>query len=563
MVFAGDLDGMDAQHISHGDTQPSVPPVDKICHAINAATDGSFIGAPGTFVTVLPECATKSRRARNTPECQQDQSKSIAALPKDQKQQKIDDLCAGGATSLVGDTAVYCALRSVNANGQAKQYCDAYDSSKRASGGLFKMLAIDGTAAGVCWAEYMTLLATMTANNAASISAKADRAGPCSMASIGAGLAEIMNIVLANTGKNRHPTGQYAIDSDGNPTDKNREDASVTKVVDIVMSSGLSLAVIRNGICQQVRGAHSGVLPDNELVQKVCNSLAWKPKKEQANAQNALARRDAVTPEPVTSLIAASDYNKARLQSRIDVAHSSAMMLSALAAIRGTSLGVAKHTQKQAKTILQSIFTSQSGGGTPLGGTAISYVPTGIFQTSGSSAFTPTNQTPAVQAATAENTSPEKFLVPPGSALANTVQPVAANLSPEALEGAASGGASGIGGLIASTADAMGAKDTGPIRSALSSIFANLPKDDGAGYTGGGSAKSLAKGGGGGGDLNLKSLFGGGDKEGGTAAAAPALAFRGLASDDIWHSKNPKGNNLFQIISERYDTAQRTRDLNP
>jgi hypothetical protein len=88
--------------------------------------------------------------------------------------------------------------------------------------------------------------------------------------------------------------------------------------------------------------------------------------------------------------------------------------------------------------------------------------------------------------------------------------------------------------------------------------------EDGGGYKlgGGGGSKS-------GGskeatpDLNLKALFGG-DEEKKEEGPSNELAFRSpAAEEDIWHSQNPKGNNLFQIISEKYDGAQRKSAVGP
>ncbi len=118
-----------------------------------------------------------------------------------------------------------------------------------------------------------------------------------------------------------------------------------------------------------------------------------------------------------------------------------------------------------------------------------------------------------------------------------------------------------MGSLVASVAAGMGENDGGPIRAAMASVFANLPKDEG-GYGGGGGEKLATKGGDSGPDLNLKGLFGDQAKDE-AAGTENELAYRTIANEDIWHSQNPRGHNLFQIVSEKYETVQRKSDVAP
>jgi len=200
----------------------------------------------------------------------------------------------------------------------------------------------------------------------------------------------------------------------------------------------------------------------------------------------------------------------------------------------------------------QDSVAAMGGGGVTNGNTA-------GFAPGAQSGFTSaTGGGPNKNAAVAAGTL-EAFLFPPGSEHGEEMKQLASQIPQSQLEKAAEGGAAGIAGLIsaASGGDPGTASEIHAAVSTATTQFANMPGEDG-GYAGGGG-KMASKGDSGGGDgLNLKGLFGDGAKEE-QAAASEDLAYRSLASDDIWHSKNPKGNNLFQIISDRYDTAQRNR----
>jgi hypothetical protein len=138
------------------------------------------------------------------------------------------------------------------------------------------------------------------------------------------------------------------------------------------------------------------------------------------------------------------------------------------------------------------------------------------------------------------------------------MQNLARQIPNDKVEAAAAGGASGVAGLVSAIAPAAADQ----IRAVTGNAYANLPKED-SGYSAGSGGKlASGKSDGGSGDLNLKGLFGDQAKEE-SAVADNELAYRTLASEDIWHSQNPRGNNLFQIISVKYETVQRKSDLAP
>jgi hypothetical protein len=174
-----------------------------------------------------------------------------------------------------------------------------------------------------------------------------------------------------------------------------------------------------------------------------------------------------------------------------------------------------------------------------------------------------TNPTSKQAASVAAPGSPEAFLRPPGSPMAVVAEKFAPRVPSAAYDAMDSGN---FGAGMAAAAQAAGAPSSGlgAVRSEAGSLFASIPKDDsGGGYKlgGGGGGKSPAKESSP--DLNLKALFGG-DGEKKEDVAQNELAFRSpAAEEDIWHSQNPKGNNLFQIISEKYDGVQRKSAIGP
>ena len=680
-AFAGDLGGISAGSVSTGDTAKAVPSVKTMCGAIDSSLNGDF--AKKGFMSVKPECESKSLRQRMTSACQTDRSAELANLTGDARQAKLDEFCAGGATSLTGDNATYCAIRNAAKGGQAKQYCEAYREADKATQGILITTTLDVAAAGICWAEAMTMkdLRTKLGNakdkqqaalKACADALIADKTNPnppacakdktklpfeaqkvmgpgsifnesiCGGAAMAAGLGELVQTARMFSGN--HLAGDSRIDAGNNVQDR----GALLKTVSAVAGGLLSLKGIQLGICYYAkgkRGADGIVAPPglcanindadalvganrsvSELNRNIANvKQAAKLDQDRANADrnnslgmsnDDLSSRGSVVDSPnggktfvqagtdsvgttqdaerqvdktgnvnkavqgITALNNTqtstnaidprriAEYRKnisdigAAFAARANLAHQSAFIFSALTAIRGASLLAANGTKTKAEGILQTMF--QGGNGTlSMGAATGGGGSTGIFASPGTSSFAATAGTQAVKSSAMAAGSPESFLLRPGSPTANIAEQLGSQIPAKKLEDAATAGASGRGGLVASVASGLGARDTTEIHGAMASMFANLPKDDGAGYTGGGG-KSLAKSGGDtGGDLNLKSLFGGGDKEEHAGAAAPGLSFRGPASDDIWHSQNPKGNNLFQIVSDRYDNTIRRQDLNP
>ena len=596
-----------AAEATAGDTAKRLPDVGSICTWLNEAKSGKLIdqeGKPLTFTAT--SCNSKPPRQQRSAACQVTSTQLVAAG----ESADPDRLCE--RSNLSPTVSSYCNLREIVKTQQAGDYCAAYTSAEKAQIGLTAFLAIDGAAAAVCWTEYAGLKYLNSTMETGAIQNAANTAGTCSYASVGAGLAELTNIILSNTGGN-HATGEYSIDSSNNVQKKSdKSGINITKLLDVVASSGLSLAVIRNGLCQQSRtastgrasAAQNGVLSllGADGAKKFCGFLNSKvgvseqslsaamkktdtandaafanrmaaasaklrientflqttdkaAKVAQASTDAQLAAQAAGNPE-VAAMETALEEARTHLQSRIDVTRSSAQMLTALAAIRGASLYVAGKTKKSATDILQSMF-NQTSTGTTFGSSAIGSSAPNIYSSTSTGAFTPAVTAGGTTSAITAG-SPESSLLPSGSPLANAAAQIASTMPASKAHEAAAGGAAGIGNMISSMADGMGAKGGGgEINAVTASAFANLPKDDGAGYSGGGGAKLASKGGGdGAGGVDLKGLFGGGEKEEKTAAAAD-LGYRSPASEDIWHSQNPKGNNLFQIISDRYDTAQR------
>lgn len=248
---------------------------------------------------------------------------------------------------------------------------------------------------------------------------------------------------------------------------------------------------------------------------------------------------------------------------RARMAHQAAIVYTGLAAMRAVAIGAAEVTKSKTTTILQSMFASGNGGPT-VAGTAMNSSGANLFSLTGSLGFTSeTGSNSGRTSASTASASPESYMLPPSSAAEAAAQSLAKQISKSAMDNAASGGAAGVAGMMASIASAAGGKDMhDEISNAVKSAFANVPQESG-GYGGssGGRALSSSKSDSGG-DLNLKSLFGGAGESAEQAAAGSDMAFRELASeDDIWHSKNPKGNNLFQMVSDKYGTVQMKHSL--
>jgi hypothetical protein len=248
---------------------------------------------------------------------------------------------------------------------------------------------------------------------------------------------------------------------------------------------------------------------------------------------------------------------------KVELAHQAAIIFSGLAAMRTISIASANTTQKRADQVLKSMFNPSNANVTMgIGGSVSNSLPN-LFSATNVTYNMGTNPATKQAASIATPGSPEAFLRPPGSPMSATAERVANRIPAAAIEAMDAGN---FGAGMAAAAQAAGAPSAGlgTIRSEAGSLFASIPKDDsGGGYKlgGGGGGKAPAKESTP--DLNLKALFGGeGEKK--EDVAQNELAFRNpAAEEDIWHSQNPKGNNLFQIISEKYDGVQRKSVIGP
>lgn len=547
-AFAGDPVGTPAANIGQGDVATALPGVDRICAVIRNAQDGIFLDKDNREATFTKdECMTKPRRERNLPGCQTTMSQLIGGLTGDAREKKIDELCAATTGTLTQAAAANCAIRTIAKDGQTVQYCEAYRSADKAQKGLKWVLALDVSAAGLCWTEYLTTKAQIAAGKAslqATGMKSVFQSGLCGGASMAAGVGELMQTVKVVSGA--HSAGEMKIDGDNNVKDRN----DFLKTFEVVGSAVLSLKAIQVSVCY-----FKANLP-------ICKGL----KEKTFNAKN-----NAKSTDYLNGKIAdAMDYDDAqgwkdvdksqKMVMRKDLALESAKIFTTLSAMRGVAMASAGATKRKASEILQSMFTGGSNHST-LAASGITTGGTGIFNLVGNGAYSPTGETQPNQNAAIAAGSPESFLAPPGSAQNQAATELARRIPEKKLDEAVAGGSSGIGGLIGSTVSGGDASDRAKIQGVAATAFANLPKEEG-GYGGSGGAKMASKGDAAAGDLNLKSLFGAAEKEERTTTGGD-LAYRAPASDDIWHSRNPKGNNLFQIISDRYDTAQRKDGLSP
>jgi hypothetical protein len=645
---------------SMGDAAATLPDEKVMCDQIKAAQAGNLTDASGKPVTfTLPSCAGFPAREREEPKCQG----SLAAVAGGDASITQDSLCSNTST-LPQATKSYCNMRTLVKTTQAGQYCEAYDSASAAEKGVTATAALDAAAAGICWAEALSMKALRTKLNVAIAEknicldkcAAANKGAPCSPsqcplhfsvvsamgpgsifnsgicggAAMAAGAGELIQTtrMLATGG---HSAGSSSIDSDNNVQSR----SNTAKIVEVVASAGLSLKAVQLGICyyspktsicngvnnidvmregsasasklnsaQKTRTVSANTLEEETPANAYAKDQLVKDKAalEDAKTGNNTSQGEAAgfndddyeygAPDPeqikaaeqtVTTtegIVKASTASLSQAQAALDksvaaakpilaafgaranLAQQAALLFTGLTAMRAISLISASSTKGKAKTILQSMF-APGGAGTTFGSSGISTVGSSNYAVTAGSTFASPTGTGANTSAAISAGSPEAFLLPPGSKQNALATSTASRIPASAVQSAAAGGASGVGGLIGSVASSMGGGDTAAINRMVASTFANLPQDSGSGYSGSGGSSKLGKSDSGSGmDLNLKGLFGGGDKEEKSASNSD-LAYRGLASDDIWHSHNPKGNNLFQIISDRYDTAQRKQPLSP
>lgn len=576
-AFAEDALNMQA---NQGDTAKAAPDVGNVCKRVKAAAEGNFVNVDGSPVLVTKDsCLGMSRRERNEASCKVKISDLLAGLGGEEKQKKVDQICNSGSGSLGQAGDAYCNLRQIGKTGQSVQYCEAYDAADKAQKGLKWVLALDASAAGICWAEFITTKAQMKVG-AAHLGAKgvsgAFQSGICGGAAMAAALGEVLqtgNVLLG--GKNS--AGKYKVDSNNNVKSR----GGFLKTFEVLASAGLSAKAVQVGICyynpehQVCTGLKQGIAHRNEKAKSAGQRAGYENRMGKAgtkvqvglnNQLEGLRTKNTALMEKGKALAqkgveegetAAADDKK---YMRMDMAFEAAKIFTMLTAMRGIAITSAASTKKKTGDLLQSMFLTEATG-PAFGASAMSANNGNMFAATGAAGFSSTSNQPNQSGVTATipEGSMESFLTPPGSEIGNKAENLAKQIPEHKLDEAANGGASGASGLIAMTASAAGARgDLSPIRDAVTSAFANLPKEDG-GYNGGGGGARPMAGGSKDGDLNLKSLFGAGDKgEEETSPGRTDLAFREpAATEDIWHSQNPHGNNLFQIVSDKYDRVQR------
>jgi len=572
-AFAGDTLETSPSQIGVGDSAKSLPNVANICKRLEDAANGNFVDTSGAPILVTKdECLNKPRRERNKPDCKIKVSELLAGMNDEAKQAKVDALCGTGSGSLGQAGEAYCALRQATKDGQSLKYCDANKAASATLKGLRWVLALDVAAAGICWAEYVITKSQLKSD---ATNLQAGQSGACGGVAMAAGLGENEKTRKEfATGKNSD--GKYKVDSDNNVQKRD----GFWKTIEVVMSAGMSLRAIQIGVCYYNQD-HSVCKGLGKVTDRVFGRVTGNKERTGKNGEALEAKNKATENTRAegnneirhgdvkkgVKLIGKSVDDKTELEKnkeqnekmtqRMEMARQAGIIFTALAAMRGTAMMAASKTKQTTEQILQSML--QGGGGPSFGTSGMSGAGSGLFTALEGSGFASTSNQPNQSSVTAlPPGSLESFLSPPGSPIGNQAGNIARQIPDSSLDSAAEGGAGGLGGMIASVATASGAKgDLSEMRSALHSAFANLPKEEG-GYGGSGGGRPMASKGDAGGDLNLKSLFGAGEKEGETSAGRTDVAFRDpAAEEDIWHSQNPSGNNIFQIISEKYDRVQR------
>jgi hypothetical protein len=555
--------------ISAGQTAGNKPPVDDICETLKNAASGNFTADNGKPLQVLdPACATKyTFKSQQREKCMKDLDKVVG-----ETKGNLDAICAGTTT---GSLASYCAMRAIAKNSQAISYCKAYESADKAQAGVSRTLYFDVAAAGTCWAEYIAM--KVAASNGVVYKGFA-----CGGAAMAASLMELWQTAsVLKKQKNSyddsktpgHSGGSFVIDDSNNVHGR----ADLMKALEITASTGLSASAFAMGMCYYNKDKNKGLCKtfasmaggNSKNAQKIQDGASKRFYKEGGKTyigydeDIGMVRVDVADNQKAKDAFnTANDANGAnQAAAQMNLAMQTAIVFTSLAAMRGVAYSSANKTKGKVTDLLQSMFgNNQNGSGVTgnLGGTPVTAFigPGGSSYQSGSGDGTKTS------GATAAAGPSEAFLVPPGSALNAKATEVASRMPPSLLSSAGNSG-SDFAKAITGATQAAGGSNPGmlaDIQSRSASIFANLPPAEGGYSSGGAGGGKLADGGkGSDGDLNLKSLFGqNGGGEDHPIGDSGEVAFRGpAAEEDIWHSQNPKGNNLFQIVSDRYDTMQR------
>ncbi len=624
-------DPLAAATISSGDTAAALPEVGRICQTLENADAGNFLGDNGKELSITnlkdEKCQGLNRRERQATHspCQRPVSEILAAMPgSESKGKKLDLLCQEYQGQLNQNAAAYCALREIAKSGQALNYCKAYKAADKAQGGTLATLALDTAAAGICWAEALSMrklaLDYKAQENEWQVESQQILAsggtpapfkyrappgamgpgsifntGACGGAAMAAAVGELVQTSRVLLGKEKKSAGQFRVDADNNVDHRSH----AAEVMEIALSSAGSLTGLRIGLCyygaSQFPGLCKGLNGYTELtdgkasksaLDQAKNNLKVLDRAEESQftiLNNTYMKGDFESCDPGKKQAAncmKQEYSKTdtaakaaqqevskiyqAFLARSNLAQQAALIYTGLAAMRGVSLASAESTKQKSKEILQSMFL-QNGNSPALVGSGVNSLQQSIYAGTGNAYSVPADSAITRQSAVSAG-SPEAFLFPPGAPISTSAERLANQIPRKRLEEAARGGAAGLGGVISGAAQASGAKSgLDEVRASTQTIFANLPRETGGSYSASGGGGPVAStGGGGGGDLNLKSLFGG--TEGDSRAASgttPELAYREPASEDIWHSQNPKGHNLFQIVSDKYDSVQRKSAVGP
>lgn len=571
--------------VSQGDTASAKPGVGAICQALDNARNGKFVAANGDPLNGLdPTCAAQYvYRADQAKYCTKPLTQILGATGNTLNKEDADALCAGQKGKISKTVETYCTLRTIAASSQAMQYCEAWNSADKAQSGVRRTLGFDIGAAGICFGEYAAMKMSQGSNY------KGFACGGAAMAASMMELVQTASILKKYKDKYDDKTasgnsaGAYKVDDSNNVVNR----GALGKALEITASSTLSASAFMIGVCYYNKDKSGGLCDKFASADQRKDAVDSKSKalaEKQGGQAGAMAGYSAyMQGKNATGIMA--DYATAK-SNKIDqlsksnrndvnqqmaneqLALKAGLVFTALAGIRGISLASAASVKSKVQDLLQSMF-DPSNNTTTMSPTGLGTSSLPNLFASTANNYNATNNNGGNKSAVTASPNPDDsaFLAPPGGPLANQAQSLAAKLPSSAIDSAGSGSGAGLGGAITSAAMAAGVKDSdllNQIRGQANSIFANLPKEEGGYNGGGGGGRGLASKKDTGDGLNLKSLFGGGEAEEKSAAGRTDVAFQGMGkADDIWHSQNPRGNNLFQIISDQYDNVQRKSSVGP
>jgi hypothetical protein len=583
-----------ASQVGKGDTALTLPEVDRICETLQNAANGKFVDKDGKEISFRKSGCSVSDYRNNKEGCSTTLSSVLATAgvkdssTPEEREEQISKACSSARNS---DSRIgtYCALHDISKSGsQTLQYCEAHKSAQKAAKSSEVLLYSNLGVAALCWKEYLAHQAQIGAGGAAGkvASAFGQMKGVCSSTAALSVLAEVAQMT-GILGPSRS-VGKYRVNSNNNAVNTN----TTIHVFELIAKSTLSARALQLSLCynKSVAQSASKVLPFLKCDQVGSQKHIAKTKMQADSCPIPSGKVTSIEEAEITHHLCTSksckDYRKGneslckeakeyvtKAEAKSDdaiqqaeIARQTAIVFSSMALIRARSVAGAALTKKKTSEILQSIFSVNSSSPT-FGNSGLGNQQMNLLAMTSNLGFTtsPDNRGMNVAASTAKKGEVESFLLPPGSQLGALGERVAQSTPKSVLDSATSGGGAGVGNAIASMASAMGAQDPrGEIKRTIASAFANLPQETGGYGGGGGSGLAKSSSSGSGSDLNLKALFGGAEGGGGEqlSPGREDIAFRSIASeDDIWHSKNPKGHNLFQIVSDKYDNVQRKHSL--